>query len=74
MHVSEDEEGMARHGEQPETAFVDYEEHCESHSLDGRSDQFEEHAQLKVKKQAAKCSSETPSIPAPWPWRQRQTG
>ena len=64
MQVSEDDEGTARHREQPELAVRCYEENCASHRLDGRSAQFDEHVQVDVIMQAAKCSTATPSIPA----------
>ena len=64
MQVSEDDEGTARHRGQPELAVRCYEENCASHRLDGRSAQFDEHVQVDVIMQAAKCSTETPSIPA----------
>ena len=62
MQVSEDEEGIVRHSEQPELADRNY-ENCAPHPLDGRSDQFDEHMQVDVTIQAAKCSTESPSIP-----------
>jgi len=64
MQVCEDEQGIALHSDQPELAVRAYKEHCASHPLDGRSDQFDENVQVDVTNHAAKCSIETPSIPA----------
>jgi hypothetical protein len=64
MHISEDEEDIAQHSEQPELTATDYEEHCASHPLEGRADQFDEHVQVDLTMQTAKRSSEIPSIPA----------
>jgi len=60
----EDEEGIARHSGQPEPVDKDYGEHCASHKLDRRSDQFDGNVQVDVTMQAAKCGVETPSISA----------
>ena len=62
LKAREDEQGIARHSGQPE--LVD-EEHCALHPPDGRSEQFDENAQVDVTMQAAKCSIEPLSILAP---------
>jgi hypothetical protein len=43
-------------------AVRDYEEHGASHHLNGRSEQFDEHMQVGITMQPAKCIIETPSI------------
>ena len=52
-----DDDGIARHSGQPELVDRQYVEHCASHPSDGKSDKFDE-------RNNAKCSAETPSIPA----------
>jgi hypothetical protein len=64
LQAREDEEGIARHSGQPEPVDKDYVEHCASHQLDRRSDQFDGNVQADVTMQAAKCGIETPSISA----------
>jgi len=64
MQVSEDEQDITLQSDQPELAVRNYEEHSESHPLDGRSDQFDENVKVDVTNQVAKCISETQSIPA----------
>jgi hypothetical protein len=53
MQVSENEQGIALHREQPELAAKDYDEHCASHSLGGTSEHFDENVQVDVTNQAA---------------------
>jgi hypothetical protein len=64
MRVSEYEEGIARHSEQPAFAVREYEEHSAPHHLNGRSDQFDEHVQVDATTQVAKCSIENLSVPS----------
>lgn len=63
LQAREDEGRIAGHDGQPEPVVKDYDEHCASHPLNGKSDQFDGNVQVGVTMQAAKCGTETPSIP-----------
>jgi len=63
LQALEDDEGTAGHDGQPELVVKDY-EHCASHPLDGKSDQFDGNVQVDVTMQAAKCGIKTTSISA----------
>lgn len=58
------EEGIVRHSGQPAPEGRDNEEHYALHPSDGRSDQFDENAQVDVTLLTVRYSIENPSIPA----------